>query len=178
MGRYREGVKWFTKDWYAGDLSEAQVAFARDDYAEHVAALVARRPDLASLRDLNLHDGQTQCWSGTAGVHTWRLVVGDLQVGYEVATIQYNNAEIIGGDFELGALLEDFDTEVLYDELDETSGRAVHRVRLWPGGEFWVFFDSASVYRSPGSTYDRRTGPKNTGGYASRLLRAAGRIRR
>ena len=151
-------MKWFSRDWAEGRLTEAQVEYVQDDYAAHVAGLRTQAPDLADLLDLDLHDGQVREWALAENGFRWRLLVGDLQRGYEHATIDYDGAQVVGGPAELEALgLDSPDLEVLYDEVDAApNGRHLHRVLLWPEGELWLHFDSVRVTRSPATPNDRR----------------------
>jgi predicted ester cyclase len=77
-------VKWLSHDWHQGRLSDAQSEEVEREYAEHVAALRPRLSDgAAELLDLSLHDGQVQSYNRAADSFEWRILVGDLQRGYE-----------------------------------------------------------------------------------------------
>ncbi len=91
------------------------------------------------------------------GGRPWRLLIGDLQVGYEFVTVHYRRADLIASAAGLEALrLTDSGVEVLYDEVDIGLGRPIHRILLWPEGELWVRFDEARVERTPAEPADRR----------------------
>lgn len=114
-------MKWFTRDWTQGRLNDAQFDLVPGDHAAHVAALRLKAPSLAALVDLNIHDGQVREWAQTGDSFRWRLLVGDLQRGYERAIVEYGGASVIGGEAALAALrLDAPDGELLYDELDES----------------------------------------------------------
>ncbi len=123
-------MKWFTRDWANGGLSDLQVEFVQHEYADHAARLRRTAPGLAVLLDLDVHDGQVQEWNATEGMLQWRLLVGDLQCGYEYATVEYDGAQVVGGVDALRELrLDADDLEVLYDELDiDKDGGLLHRL--------------------------------------------------
>lgn len=159
---YVAPVKWFTRDWAGGRLSDKQFEDVQQDYAAHVESLRARAPELADILDLDVHDGQVREWGERpGGQFWWRLLVGDLQRGYEHATITYRQATVVGGldalvDLRLGAP----DAEALYDEVEaHRDGGHVHRVLFWPEGELWVRFTSIEVSRTPATPADRSGTP-------------------
>ena len=91
-------MRWFTCEWRGLDSDEEYLAVF-PKYLEHVAAI---RDDLvpgaAAILELDLHDGQVQEWSDDAGLFVWRILIGDLQRGYQLATITYSNTDLLGMD--------------------------------------------------------------------------------
>ena len=154
-------MKWFSHDWHMGRLSDAQAEAVLRDYAAHELQLRAQAPPgVLDLMDLSLHDGQVHSAVLGGSEFTWRLLVGDLQRGYEFATLTYFDAEVVGGADDLAALdLSPEAGELLYDELDlAADGRFIHRVLVWPEGEVWIRFADVRVERTPAAPSDRYTG--------------------
>lgn len=152
-------MKWFSHDWHQGRLSEAQFDEVRRAYAAHERWLLARVPDaVAELMGVSLHDGQVRSFGMADGTFTWRILVGDLQRGYEWLTIDYSDAEVVGGIEEVAALdLTGHEAELLDDELDILDdGRFEHRVLVWPEGEVWIRFRDLALAREPAGPSDRR----------------------
>lgn len=112
------------------------------------------------VRRVNLHDGQIQSFEyRPGGAPVVRALVGDLQVGYEFVELSVVDAELrLGPGATIDSLrLKDAETEILYDEVDiEADGRFVHRVLLWPQGEYEVVFTALSERREEASPSDRR----------------------
>jgi hypothetical protein len=140
-------------------MSEAQVQEVLREYAAHEQWL---RPQVsagvAALMDVSLHDGQVQSLEISDRTFTWRILAGDLERGYEWLTIDYVDAEVVGGVEDLAALaLPGEEAELLYDELDLLGdGRLVHRVLVWPDGEVWIRFHDAAVRREQADPSARR----------------------
>ncbi len=146
-------MRWFTRHWHEGELTDDEVEQAIRDYAGHLTELVPRLPpDVRALTRLNLHDGQVQEWTTTDVGFAWRLLIGDLQRGYQYAEISYSDAELVGTD---GKGLRDLNLtgspfELVSDEVDVAlDGRYEHRFYFWPGHEFGVRFGSVSVHFAP-----------------------------
>lgn len=90
---------------------------------------------------------------------TERVLIGDIQRGYQFAAITYLDAELIGAD---AAGLRSFEltgrpAEILSDEIDLASeSRYEHRSYFWPGHEYGVRFGSVPVDLAPASGDARR----------------------
>lgn len=152
-------MKWFSHDWHQGRLSDAQVDEVPRAYAAHERWLLPQVPDaVAELMGVSLHDGQVHSFGATGGTFTWRILVGDLQRGYEWLTIDYADAEVVGGVEDVAALdLTGLGAELLDDELDILhDGRFEHRVLVWPEGEVWIRFRDLAFTREPADPSDRR----------------------
>lgn len=155
------GVKWFSHDWHMGQLSDTQTEEVQRDYAAHEQRLRPVVPaGVLDLLDLSVHDAQVQSVLLGEGQFTWRLLVGDLQRGYEFATLTYFDAEVVGGADDLAALdLSPEGAELLYDELDLVAdGRFIHRVLVWPEGEVWIRFTDLRLELTPADPSDRYQG--------------------
>jgi hypothetical protein len=147
-------MRWFTRRWHGGPMSEARVDSVRDDYARHIAELRAHLPKPLSVfvreKDyVSMHDGHfisvqapatvsrrlifdIACWDmarGTLADNRWSYP--DLHV-----RIVYDGAELLTP--KTLRLLErrtqKAETVILYDEFDRAArGKAFeHRMLLWP----------------------------------------------
>lgn len=146
-------MKWFTREWASGDLSDEEWDARALLYEAHLARI---QPQLvngaARLSDgVNLHDGKIHAFELRAdGVLRFRALIGDLEAGYEFVELDYREAEIrLDPGVNLKALrLLDPRTEILQDEVDIASdGRFAHRVLLWPEGEYEVLFSGLTERR-------------------------------
>ncbi len=91
-------MQWFTRDCLTGGLSDAEWQARCDEYAAHLEQLVPRLrfgAELLHHESLNLMHAIPNEW-GLEGREFWmRLVIGDLQDGYEWALVTYHNATLI-----------------------------------------------------------------------------------
>jgi hypothetical protein len=151
-------MKWFTREWRDGGLSDDEWQRRLDDYLVHTAALRSELPPAQTwLLDLDLHDGQVQSWREGDGRFSWVLLTGDLQRGYRLTSLHYLDAHLTGaGAGELDELLLGPGSELLYDEVDQVGEELEHRFLFDPHGEFGVRFRRASISHSPADSTLRR----------------------
>ena len=113
-------MKWFTRDWHTGQLSDEAYDSTLRDYQSYRDALAAVAPEgVRQLLEMSLDDAQVQAWSADPDVFAMRLLAGDLQRGYQFVSLAYRGAELIG------ATVDDLRTwslktrgEVLSDEVE------------------------------------------------------------
>lgn len=150
-------MRWFTREWLEGRLPDDEWQRHMDEYAAHVQALRGAIPtDQRWLLDLDLHDAQVQSWSYADGQFAWVLLTGDLQRGYSLTSVRYLRAELTGVlPRELPGLLG-HRSEVLYDEVAQTSSGLEQRFLVHPRGEFGVVFSNASMSQEPADASLRR----------------------
>lgn len=85
-------MRWFGPEFDSGDLDQIAVVA---DYHNHVAKLRAKvASSIQELTRTNLHDGLVRAWELEGDTFGWSLVVGDLQVGYELVAIDYLDASL------------------------------------------------------------------------------------
>ena len=149
-------MKWFTKEWHRGDLTDADYDLAIDSYQEHVARLRSGSVGwIAPLLDLSLHDGLVLWWRKERRDFAWCLVVGDLQRGYKQVTIVYQDAQVIGDPRAIPFSEEQ--TESLSEEIEMVGLKlAEHRFFFWPEYELAIRFSAVSVSTSPADSRERR----------------------
>lgn len=157
-------MRWFDHAFITGGLSDEEWQDRQDSYAAHLERI---RPLLTNGADLlldpmSLHDGQVAEWSYEPGVVLRvRILVGDLQRGYEWLTLSYSDATLSGAtEDDLGRWwpVDELATEIVEEELDIDGELYEHRMLLWPQGEVGVTFKSLSVERSAATPDERRTG--------------------
>lgn len=155
-------MKWLTREWASGAFDDSEWDSQWREYQLHCTAVLPRLRDGAErlVHGINLHDGQIQSFEYRPdGALAVRVLVGDLQVGYEFVELSFVDAELR---IEHGATIDslrfqDAETEILYDEVDvEADGRFVHRVLLWPQGEYEVVFTALTERREEARSSDRR----------------------
>jgi hypothetical protein len=151
-------MRWFTRRWHGGQMSEATVERVRKDYFRHLAELRPHLPKqlLIFARDnvrdkgyLSMHDGHfisvqapatvshrlifdIACWDmahGTLADNRWSYP--DLHVRFV-----YDGAELLTPKTlrTLERRTRNAETVILYDEFDRApNGKAFeHRMLLWP----------------------------------------------
>lgn len=142
-------MRWFTPQ--VANLAGTPLTDEESDarcgaYSEHLGKLLPDLPEplLALARDHDLHDGRVVAYVLNPPERVeLSIVCGDLQRGYRRLTLDYRCAELTSATdaATLPGLLDDQDTELLYDEIDRApDGRFEHRHLLWPRGEFGVRF--------------------------------------
>jgi hypothetical protein len=154
-------VRWFTREWASGRLSDDEWERRNRDYESYLASI---RPELRNgsyslVSDVNLHDAQLQSWSSDPD-GSFRLVVliGDLQAGYETVILSYEKSRTDPDAHTLTDLeLDSARTAIWYDEIDvRPGGRYVHSILFHPAGELDIEFSGLVVERTPAGAGSRR----------------------
>ncbi len=148
-------LRWFGADFHAEDASDDDLNALVSSYQNHLQGISALAS--SALRELiatNLHDGVVRDWQVDGDDFRWALVIGDLQVGYELATIVYKDATLIGVTPEMLRVLHSRDPryEMVSDELDVADvgrRRLEHRFEFWPRFVFAVQFGDVRISREP-----------------------------
>ncbi len=159
--RGRDAMSFFTRQWTNGELTEEEFEAAIPAYADHLDQIAGQFTDgVRSLaQEVNLHDGQIESWSYDRGAATFsiRILIGDLQRGYEWLDLDYRGADVVPSEGVLRQIGLDQDgSEVLWDEVHVVGSRFEHRVLMWPEGEWLVRFAEVSVTRSAAAAESRR----------------------
>jgi hypothetical protein len=144
-------MRFFTRAWTHGELSDEVADGVPEAYRRHLDAL-SLPPETATLAALNTHDALVLdvAHDPAAASLDLRLRCGDLQRGYTDARLHYAGVSV--GPAALDALrvaLRPSRAEVLYDEVDREGARYIHRLLLWPEGEASVVFEGVSVDVEP-----------------------------
>jgi hypothetical protein len=137
-------MRYFTRAWCIGDLSEEESDAIIAAYRGHITAIAPLIPSgiLELSQRWALHDARFKAvqFDHPTGSLYLRLRCGDLQYGYYDLLLHYTGATLIDHTLTgLPNLVRATGTEVLYDEIDVSGdGRFEHRMILWPKGEFAV----------------------------------------
>lgn len=148
-------MKYFTRQWANGDVSDAEVQGAQDAYQRHVETLLPKLPAVVQqlAKNINLHDGLIRRVHHDRSAGTLKVALrgGDLQVGYFDIDLEYADLTMGSADvLRLRELACNPEAEVLYDEIDiSPDGAYVHRILFWPDGEVEVVFRSLSTHVMP-----------------------------
>jgi hypothetical protein len=147
-------VRFFTPQWHSGDLPDDEAEAVPTRYAKHIAAIEPRLP--ATLRELaigpSLHDakfGECRLDHRRRRV-SLMLRCGDQQDGYSDRQFIYDGVDLARVDrAALASAVEDPETEILYDEVDVTDSRFIHRILFWPYREVQFTFENLQLNSQP-----------------------------
>jgi hypothetical protein len=159
-------MKYFTREWASGMLSERKWESVYPRYRRHIANILPLLPDnIARLEtEIIIHDGLIRgvAVNRKPGTLSLELRCGDLQVGYYDLNLHYSGVAFSKLDLStLATVARDPDTECLYDELDIENKQYVHRILFYPAGEIEIIFmnlNSEKVSR-PDRSYKRMPDP-------------------
>lgn len=141
-------MKWYTREWQRGDLSDTESDRRGPDYAAYVASIAASLPTHVVAFALPDHDHQSvddafvdlaEFDEAVGRVHL-RLVNGSLQTGYGAFDIQLDGVtSIVPPADELEPLLADPRTEFLAQEVHALDDGVIEvAFLLWPDGQFAI----------------------------------------
>ncbi len=148
-------MKYFTKEWVNGNLSDEECDCIRKEYLSYMNRVKESLPlSVRSLAtEINIHDGLfTSVIMDTQNILLkLELLIGDLQVGYEDLTLKYSDVDFSLLDTSLlETLANSSETEALYDEVEDVgNGLYQHRIIFWPGGHLCIQFKNLEVQRVP-----------------------------
>ena len=88
-------MKFYTRGWATGELTDEQFGAVSADYWRHIAALQLP-PTIAALSAVNLHDARVLAvdFRPERSLVTLRLRCGDLQRGYSNVTLAYSHVAL------------------------------------------------------------------------------------
>jgi len=148
-------MKFFTREWAEGLLTDDEAANRAKDYRAHLAAVFHNLPlaaqELAS--EISIHDGLIRRVevNRSSGSVLLQLLCGDQQVGYFDLDLLYTGGDVASLDTEtLARLSRDRRSEALYDELDRLDASTFeHRILFYPNGEVAITFRQLTISRKP-----------------------------
>jgi hypothetical protein len=145
-------MRFFTRGWHQGDLTDDEAAGVFPAYAAHLNAISPRLPlsmqTLAS--DIDLHDAQIEYveWDPGGKRLSVSLVTRPIrQPNLQSVVLTYERAQLGWRNLEtLRDVARDRETEVLYHEVDLAhDGGFVHRILFWPRDELTIDFSGLSL---------------------------------
>jgi hypothetical protein len=149
LGLNGGSLKFFTAEWHAGKLPDAEADRIPIEYESHIGALLPSLPSdaLRLIHEISLHDGLIRRVERRFDVFEMVVRAGDQQAGYFDARVLYDGAEMAPPD---EAFLESAvgrpEVELLYDEFDSgATGSWIHRILFWPYREVSVQFKALEL---------------------------------
>jgi hypothetical protein len=158
-------VRFFTRGWHQGDLSDEEYEQTVRDYDTHLEAISGRLPDpvVALAREVNLHDAVIERveWEPASARLVLRLVTTTSE-SRQAVTLTYSDAML--GDRRLDVLknvARDRKTEILYSEVDlgEDGGVLAHRLLFSPRDELTIEFGTLTLELQPRADDRVQLGP-------------------
>ncbi len=139
-------MKFFTRDWHQGELSDSEADAAVPAYEAHLRTIAPSLPDalLRLTSGTSLHDGLIEqvIVDAEEGELSLALRIGDLQVGYSTLTLAY------AGVFKPARQVSTFrqllraGAELLSDEVDISPAGFVHRLYFSTTEEVSLVFET------------------------------------
>jgi hypothetical protein len=137
-------VRYFTRGFANGELSDQEVEAVHRAYAERLRTIETALPDaMKALRDgPSLHDAilERVRWGPSTGNLVIAFVAGTSETGYKTVSLTYRGAML--GAQRVSAvqrIARDRETCVLFQELDaESDSTLVHRLLFWPTEEVTI----------------------------------------
>lgn len=153
-------MRFFTRGWVNGELSDEESDRARDAYWARVEEITPRLPRelVRMVREVHLHDGLIEqvVWNPREKKLLLALVATDAQGECISVNLSYGGAML--GDSRIDAIRRaalSRETELLYDEVDiDEDGVLSHRILFEPCEEVTIDFREFSMQVSPRA--DRR----------------------
>lgn len=147
-------MKYFTREWVNGDLSEGEWSSVTQNYLAYLASVADQLPSqiLELAFHTNLHDGLIQKAVLSIDNRQLELVVtcGDLQTGYFDVTLVYFGVTITPENWKsLEEAASNPKTEFLYDELEVMDKKYAHRILFWPRNEVEFWFLNIDITKLP-----------------------------
>lgn len=144
-------MKFFTRAWWAGEISEQDVPLA---YAHHLNTITPRLTDNIHnfIKTVRLHDGLFRQVTINHSQATLELQLrcGDLQNGYYDLLLQYQGTVLkLLDEQRLMLIAQDPKTEILYDEFDLLSdGSFEHSILFWPQHQISIVFENLTFEKT------------------------------
>jgi hypothetical protein len=144
-------MKFFTRAWVNGEMSDDQAAAIPEAYWDYLTALDLPSP-IVALSKVNPHDAHLVA-HGHDPAHsqlTIRLRCGDLQRGYSDVTLAFSQVAVDRATLEtLRRAVRPASVEVLYDEVDRSNECFEYRLLLYPDGEVCIQFQQVAIAERP-----------------------------
>lgn len=152
-------MKYFTRDWANGELTEAESDSVLPRYNRDLAAAFAADSAVRRFAEsIGLNDAYVDrvVFDRTAARLSLTLTTGSLQVGYWHTQLVYDGVHGIDGEDALRAALAERPTEIWYDEFVRDGENACHAFLTVPRDgstssevEFAIRFTGFDYTQSP-----------------------------
>jgi hypothetical protein len=140
-------MKFFTRAWANGEMTDDQFEAVREAYWQYVATLQLP-PMIAALSKLNTHDAYVLGvdYQPERSHLTLRLRCGDRQRGYSDVILTFSQVTVDPAALDtLRRSLRPAAVEVLYDEVDRSRKSFDYRLLLHPDGEVNIQFEQVDI---------------------------------
>ncbi len=157
-------MRFLTREWHAGDLSDEEADALETAHAEHLATTLSQVSQqlLAFHTSVSIHDGMLQSAALDHRDATLRILLrcGDQLDGYRDVALTYLGIDASLLDVALLALIaNDPHSEALFVEIDQVEDASyVHRWLWWPfSREVHIPFRDLtfSIQSHPGRDFER-----------------------
>jgi hypothetical protein len=150
-------MRFFTPEWFRGDLTDAEYERTIQQYGDHLAAVRNRLPSrLVQLIDnVSLHDALVRRAILRDGALRLELRAGDLQKGYSNLTLLYGDVVALRGRPSVNDIIDDELPEIVEDEVDVAVLRVFeHRLLFASEGELVIQFRDFDFSSVPAADRD------------------------
>ncbi|MBL8822642.1 MAG: DUF4085 family protein [Planctomycetia bacterium] len=144
-------MRFFTKEWLTGELSDEAFDAIPDAYSIYLASLKLPS-DVFALSKVDIHDGRLLDvkYNSESAQLLLRLRCGDQQTGYYDLHITYSDLVLDSASLSvLNVAMRAPKDEFLYDEIDRTGDNFEHRCILASHNEVRIKFSHVVVNSCP-----------------------------
>jgi hypothetical protein len=144
-------MKFFTRAWTTGELTDEEYARLPDAYWRYLARLQLP-PAVTALSKINVHDAYVLAvdHQPDPSLLTLRLRCGDLQRGYSDVVLAFSHVTVDLATLDtLRRSVRPACVEVLYDEIDRSDEHFDYRLLLYPDGEASFQFRQVDISERP-----------------------------
>ena len=144
-------MKFFTRAWVNGEMTDEQAADIPEAYWRYLATLLLPTSIIA-LSKVNPHDAYLVALEHEPEHSrlTLRLRCGDLQRGYSDVTLAFSQVAVERATLDmLRRAVRPAQVEVLYDEVDRSGDGFEYRLLLYPDDEVSIQFKDVNLVERP-----------------------------
>lgn len=139
-------MRFFTRAWLNGDLTDAEFDASLEEYQQHISLIVNKLPETLARFAVTvpLHDGWVLRVVTGDVLNAVRLVLraGDLQRGYCDVELSYSGVSLFSTTPDVDEIAGNDEFMIVADEVDicQSAGIFEHRFMLSPHGAMVVRF--------------------------------------
>lgn len=146
-------MKYFTKEWHLGEYSVVKTQRIEEKYNKYFDENLGKFPIqfVDFLNDTTLHDALIECCviDHAKCELSLRLICGENKIGYSLFEIVYLNVQV--NELDIKTLKNNVSsdrTELLFDEIDNSRYRFIHRLLFWPSyDDVEISFNDFKFYK-------------------------------
>lgn len=146
---WKTKMKYFTKKWCFGDLTEKAIQDRVDAYKTYIDKIYDELPFVLKVlsKEINLHDGIIKkiTLNKDSSILNMIGIFGDAQVGYFVLNIKYVNVSNLN-EKNLGSTVNTKNLLILSDEIEKIEGNLYsHRMIFSSKRELEINFEKIEI---------------------------------